>query len=153
MERLKILTFRIRDRYFAFVSKNAKEIIDSYGNLKTVFYGGRALKGLISFEGEVVSVLDAAFILGIKEDGEDPMILLCKEKGMNRPVGITVSEIRGMEAIDTSRIAPMQDQDQDAAYAYIVGFIKEEDKDKDNIVTLIDLGKFFDYADSKIERF
>jgi len=148
MERLKVLIFRIRDRYFALASKNAKEIVDSSENLKTIFYGGRGLKGLMNFEGEVVSVLNGPFILGIEEDGEDPVILLCKEKEMERAVGITVSEVKGMDVIDTSKIAPLREKDA----AYILGFIREEDKGKEKVVTLIDLKKFFDYADAKIER-
>lgn len=148
MERLKVLIFRVRDRYFALASKNAKEIVDSSENLKTIFYGGRGLKGLMNFEGEVVSVLNGPFILGIEEDGEDPVILLCKEKEMERVVGITVSEIKGMDVIDTSKIAPLREKDA----AYILGFIREEDKGKGKVVTLIDLKKFFDYADTKIER-
>lgn len=148
MERLKVLIFRVRDRYFALASKNAKEIVDSSENLKTIFYGGRGLKGLMNFEGEVVSVLNGPFILGIEEDGEDPVILLCKEKEMERAVGITVSEIKGMDVIDTSKIAPLREKDA----AYILGFIREEDRGKETVVTLIDLKKFFDYADAKIER-
>lgn len=148
MERLKVLIFRVRDRYFALASKNAKEIVDSSENLKTIFYGGRGLKGLMNFEGEVVSVLNGPFILGIEEDGEDPVILLCKEKEMERAVGITVSEIKGMDVIDTSKIAPLREKDA----AYILGFIREEDKGNEKVVTLIDLKKFFDYADAKIER-
>lgn len=148
MERLKVLIFRVGDRYFAVASKNAKEIVDSYGNLNAVFYGGRALKGLMNFEGEVLSVLSGPFILGIEGEGDDPVILLCKEKEMKTAVGITVSEIKGMDIIDTSKVAPLLEKDA----AYISGFIREEDKGEERVVTLIDLKRFFDYADTKIEK-
>lgn len=148
MEPLKVLIFRVGDRYFAIASKNAKEIVDSSENLKTVFYGGRALKGLMNFEGDVVSVLNGPFILGIEDDGKDHVILLCKEKEMERAVGITISEVKGMEVIDASKIAPLLEKDA----AYISGFVRQEDKGKEKIVTLIDMEKFFDYAYSKIER-
>ncbi len=148
MERLKILIFRIRDRYFALASSNAKEIVDSYGNLKTVFYGGMALKGLMNFEGDVVSVLDTSFIIDIKEDGEDPLILLCKEKGMERGVGMTISEVKGMKVIMASMINPSQEKDP----PYITGFIREEVGETERTIALIDLKRFLDYAETRIER-
>lgn len=148
MERLKILIFRIRDRYFALASSNAKEIVDSYGNLKTVFYGGKALKGLMNFEGDVVSVLDTPFIIDIKEDGEDPLILLCKGKGMERGVGITISEVKGMKVITGSMINPSQEKEA----PYITGFIREEGGETDRTVALIDLKRFLDYAETKIDK-
>lgn len=148
MERLKILIFRIGNRHFGLASKNVKEILDSCGNLKSVFYGGRALRGLMSFEGDIISVLDAPYILDIDESSEDSMVLICKEKEMERAVGMTISEVKGMRVIGTSGIDPSQEDDA----AYISGFIREGEGEKEMVVTLLDLKGFLDYADTKIER-
>lgn len=146
MELIKILIFRIRSRRFALVSKNVKEILDSHGTLITVFYGGRALKGIMNLGGDPVSVLDTPFVLDMKEEGDDPVILFCREKGMERGIGITVSEVKGMELVDSSRIVFPQETDD----VYISGFIREDDGKKE--ITLLDLKKFLDYADTKIAR-
>lgn len=148
MERLKILIFRIKDSSFAFPSKNVKEILDSYGNLKTVFYGGSALQGLIGFEGDLVSVLNAQFIMDIEGEGDGPIVLICKEKGMEKGVGITVAEVKGMEYADFSRVSPPREGDA----KYISGFIGEGEAGKERLVTLLDLKPFLDYAYTKIER-
>lgn len=146
MERIKILTFRIRNRYFALVSKNVKEILDSQSNLISVFYGGRALKGIMNLGGDPVSVLDTPFILDMKEGGDDPVVLFCREKGMEKGIGIVVSEVKGMDIVDTSRIASPQETDA----VYISGFIRKEEGKEE--ITLLDLKKFLDYADTKIAR-
>ncbi|HLB05540.1 MAG TPA: chemotaxis protein CheW [Thermodesulfobacteriota bacterium] len=148
MERLKILIFRIRGTYFALPSNNVKEIIDSYENLKTVFYDRKALKGLMNFEGDVVSILNTPFILDIKEDGEDPLILLCKEKGMERVTGMTISEVRGMKVTTVSMINPSEEKDA----PYITGVLREEDGEMERTVALIDLKRFLDYAETKIDK-
>lgn len=146
MERIKILIFRIRNRYFALLSKNVKEILDSHSTLITVFYGGRGLKGIMNLGGDPVSALDTPFVLDMKEEGDDPVILFCREKGMERGAGITVSEVRGMEIVDVSKIVPPHETDE----VYISGFISEGEGKKD--ITLLDLKKFLDYADTKIVR-
>jgi len=148
MERLKTLIFRIRGTYFALPSNNVKEIVDSYENLKTVFYGRKALKGLMNFEGDVVSVLNTPFVLDIKQEGEDPLILLCREKGMERVTGITVSEVKGMKVTTVSMINPSQEKDA----PYITGFLREEDGEMERTVALIDLKRFLDYAETKIDK-
>jgi chemotaxis signal transduction protein len=144
MERLKILIFKVGSRHFAFVSKDVREILDSHGNLKKVFYGGRALKGLMNFEGDVVSVLDAPSILDAEGDGEEPLILLCKEKGMDKGVGITASEMEGMKVIDLSSITSPEEKDA----PYIWGLLREEGE---RVVTLLNLKRLLDYAETKVE--
>lgn len=146
MERLKILIFRIRNRQFALVSKNVKEIVDSCVGVKPVFYGGKTLKGLMSFGSDLVSVIDTPLVLGIEGEEQDPMILICMEKGIDRPVGITVSAVKGMDVISMSRVTPSQESDA----GYIAGFIKEEENGE--VVTLLDLRRFLDYAETKIEK-
>ncbi len=147
MERLKILIFRIRNRQFALVSKNVKEIVDSCGGVKPVFYGGKALKGLMSFGSDLVSVIDTPLVLDIEGEDQDPMILICMEKGIERPIGITVSAVKGMDVISMSSVIPSQESDA----GYIAGFIKEEENGGE-VVTLLDLKRFLDYADTKIQK-
>lgn len=146
MELIKILIFRIRNRQFALVSKNVKEILDSHSTLIPIFYGGRGLKGIINLGGDPVSVLDTPFILDMKEEGDDPVILFCREKGMERGIGITVSEVKGMELVDSSMMVSPQEADN----VYISGFIREDEGRRE--ITLLDLKKFLDYADTKIVR-
>lgn len=146
MERLKILIFRIRNRQFALVSKNVKEIVDSCGGVKPVFYGGKALKGLMSFGSDLVSVIDTPLVLGMEGEEHDPMVLICMEKGIDRPVGITVSAVKGMDVISVSSVLPSQEGDA----GYIAGFIRKEENGE--VVTLLDLRRFLDYAETKIEK-
>lgn len=148
MERLKILIFRIKSRQFALVSRNVKEIMDSCGGVKPLFYGKKALKGLMSFGSDLVSVIDTPLVLGIQDEDRDPMVLICMEKGMERPVGITVSAVKGMDVISMSRVIPSQESDA----AYISGFIKEGEGEKEGVVTLLDLRRFLDYAETKIDK-
>lgn len=148
MERLKILIFRIGDRHFALPSKSVKEILDSSGSLKPVFYGGGALKGMMNFGGEVVSVLNASVILDITDDAGGPMILVCKERDMEKVVGIAISEVREMQLLQISGINPSVETDP----PYVSGLIGETDEDREKVVTLLDLNRFLDFAFTKIDR-
>ena len=147
MELLKLLTFRIGSRSFAIASNNVKEILDSCGNLKGVFYGGKALKGLMNFEGDIISVLESSFVLDLKEDGVSHMILVCKEKGKEKAVGMTITEVRGIKTL----VFPQIDAPKEDDPPYISGFIREDEKESG--IPLLDLKGFLDYADTKIERF
>mgnify|MGYP001559655823 CR=1 FL=1 len=148
MERLKILIFRIGDRHFALPSKSVKEILDSSGSLKPVFYGGGALKGMMNFGGEVVSVLNASVILDITDNAGGPMILVCKERDMEKVVGIAISEVREMQLLQISGINPSVETDP----PYVSGLIGETDENSGKVVTLLDLNRFLDFAFTKIDR-
>lgn len=149
MERLKVLIFRIGDRDFALPSKSVKEILDSSGSLKPVFYGGEALKGLMSFGGEVVSVLNAAAILDITDNAGGPMVLVCKDRDMEKAVGLAISEVREMQLLQMSGVNPPVETDP----SYLSGLIRESDENSGKVVTLLDLKRFLDFAYAKIERF
>ncbi|MEK7851337.1 MAG: chemotaxis protein CheW [Deltaproteobacteria bacterium] len=148
MERLKILIFRIGDRHFALPSKSVKEILDSSGSLKPVFYGGGALKGMMNFGGEVVSVLNASVILDITDNAGGPMILVCKEREMEKVVGIAISEVREMQLLQISGINQSVETDP----PYVSGLIGETDENSGKVVTLLDLNRFLDFAFTKIDR-
>lgn len=148
MERLKILIFRIGDRDFALPSKSVKEILDSSGSLKPVFYGGGALKGVMNFGGEVVSVLNTSVILDIADNAGGPMVLVCKEREMEKAVGLAISEVREMQLLQMSGINPSVESDP----PYVSGLIRESDESSGKVVALLDLKRFLDFAFTKIDR-
>lgn len=148
MVTLKIIKFMVRDRCFALPSNNVKEVIDGYDNVKDISYGGHALKGVISFGGNLISVLDSASIFDIKSNGEEPMILVCKGKGMDWAAAITVSSIKGMEIVESSVIKPSHGDEA----TYISGYIREKTGGGETVVALIDLRKLLDYALTKVEK-
>lgn len=148
MERLKLIIFRVENKYFAVVSKNVKEIIDSCAGVYPVFYGGKALKGLLSFGPDLISVLDTHFLMDIDDRDGERMIMICKEKDMEKPVGITVTSVKGMDIIPLSGVVPAQENDE----VYVSGSITEVMGDKETNVSLLDLRRFLDYAESRIEK-
>ena len=148
MELLKIVIFRVENRHFAIFSKNVKEIIDSASGVNPVFYGGKALKGIMSFGSDLISVLDSHFLLGLGNDRGEQMILVCKEKEMEKPVGITVSAVKGMEIVSLSSVISAQGNDE----VYISGLIAEVMGGKEIAVPLLDLRRFLDFAETRIEK-
>jgi len=144
LEPLKIIKFMAGERHLALPSHSVREIVDSGANIKNLSYGGPALKGVINFEGELISVLETACMFDLKEAGREFLILICREKGMEGAVGLTVSAIEGMETIDISGIKPSSGNEA----AYIRGFIRETGE---NVVALLDLGKLLDFALSRID--
>jgi chemotaxis signal transduction protein len=153
MANLKILTFMIRDRYFALPSANIKEIMDLADSLKDVFYNrGGALKGLMTYETDMISILDTPFLLDVEENTEkeyiEPLVLVCRGAHDDKPVGITISSIVGMEIIDDTDLK--HSQDEEASYTY--GFLKEGSGDDERVVTIIDFKKFLDFTNNIITR-
>ncbi len=152
MARVKILTFLVKDRHFALPSGNIKEITESGRNLKKIFYDrGGALKGLMSYEGDMISVLNTPLLLEIdKEAGAatEPLVLVSKEFGSDRPIGLLITSIVGMEIIEDTSLKHSHDE----AASYTHGFIKEGKGDKQRVVTLLDLSKFLEYSSAKISK-
>ena len=67
---LKIITFGVRDRHVAFPASEVREIVDSGNKLKPLFYSrGGAIKGIIEYEGEMISVLDTPNLLDVRSAG------------------------------------------------------------------------------------
>lgn len=138
----------VRNMCFALPSHSVKEIIEGSERLKKISYGGSVLKGVMNFDGELVSILDTPSILDMKEEGEEPIILICKEKEMDSVAGLTVSVIKGMEVIDRSGIKPTHGKEA----SYIHGFIREAADGDEGVVALIDLKKFLDHALTMTEK-
>ena len=142
------LLFTIRGRAFAISSRSVKEIAEFRDNVKKVFKGGVGVKGLMSFEEEIISVLDTPYLLGIGERGAEPFILVCRDKSMDRPAGITVSGVKGMAHLEPSNIKPLEKKEEE----YAAGYTREGNNGSGRVVTIIDAVKFFDYAYNKIKK-
>ena len=123
-------------------SNNVKEIIDNLGSVKAVSYGGDILKGVMNFDGNLISVLDLPALLDMHEGENISMMIACKDKEMDAPVAMLISSILGMETIGMSSVTPSQDDDIE----YIQGFLKEDED-----VALLDLKKLLDYAGTRID--
>ena len=136
------MTFMVRNRHYALPSHSVKQIIENHDGVKKVFCGSSTIKGIIDFEGDLVSILDTPAVLEIVEEGRDPIILICKEKGMEGAAGLMVSAIKGMEIVDSSAIKPAHGSEA----TYIHGFIRERADKSEKVVALIDLKRFLDYA-------
>ena len=165
MKKIKIITFTIFDRYFALPTAEVKEVIDSSESLKTVFYDrGGALKGLMSYDSNMISVLDSGFLFDIADVGgadssgngasagassNDTLLLVCKEHEMENPVAITITATIGMELIDPADLKHSQDADA----GYSKGFIREGKGASERVITVIDLKRFLEHADGRIRKF
>ena len=149
MALIKVLVFKVGDRHLALLSNVVKEIIESDKTLKEVFYDkGGALKGLVSYEGDMVSVIDTAWALDFDNEDPEEFILLCKEREMEKAVSLTATTVVGMESIDTSKIKGTQDTEK----SYSFGFLREGSGRSERIVTFLDLKKFLDYSRVKIDN-
>ncbi|MDT8318253.1 MAG: chemotaxis protein CheW [bacterium] len=148
MDLLKIITFVINDSYFALPSKSVKEVVDYDEDVKGLFYGSGAIDGILSYEGDLVSVLNSSFFFDIPGEREEPLILICRESKESTATGITISSIKGIGFVDTSQIKSAQSSEAD----YIYGFIRENSEAGQRVTALLDLGKFLEYASKKIEN-
>ncbi|MCK4847046.1 MAG: chemotaxis protein CheW [Deltaproteobacteria bacterium] len=155
MKKIKIITFTIQDRYFALPTSEVKEVIDSSESMKTVFYNrGGALRGLMSYESNMISVLDGGFLLDIgngngRAFSGDKLLLVCKDYDMENPIAMTITATIGMEMVDPSELKHSQDADA----GYSKGFIREGRGDSERVITVLDLKKFLEHADDRIRRF
>lgn len=145
---LKIITFTINDSYFALPSKSVKEVVDYDEEVKDLFYGSGAIDGILSYEGDLVSVLNSSFFFDIPGERKEPLILICRESKEDTAMGITISSIKGIGFVDTSEVKSAQASEAD----YISGFIRESSETGQGVTALLDLGKFLQYASKKIEN-
>lgn len=145
---LKIITFVINDSYFALPSKSVKEVVDYDEEVKDLFYGSGAIDGILSYEGDLVSVLNSSFFFDIPGERQEPLILICRESKGSAAMGITISSINGIGFVDTSQVKSAQTSEAD----YISGFIRESSETGQRVTALLDLGKFLKYASKKIEN-
>jgi chemotaxis signal transduction protein len=134
---LKVISFIVKDRYFALPSRQVKEIIESEEEIKPLFYGGGLLKGLVNYNGELVSVLNLPLLLDIPGPVKCPSVLVCRDKESGLAVAITVSEIVGIERVGVGRIESISN----AKDGYVKGFIRPGRDGKGNRLALIDLEK------------
>lgn len=148
MDLLKIITFTINDSYFALPSKLVKEVVDYDEEVKDLFYGSGAIDGILSYEGDLVSVLNSSFFFDIPGERQEPLILICRESKESTAMGITISSIKGIGLIETSQIKSAQSSEAD----YISGFIREGSETGQRVTALLDLGRFLKYASKKIEN-
>ncbi len=148
MDHLKIITFTINDSYFALPSKWVKEVVDYDDEVKDLFYGSGAIDGILSYEGDLVSVLNSSFFFDIPGERQEPLILICRESKGSTAMGITISSIKGIGFVDTSHIKSAQSGEVD----YISGFIRESPETGQRVTALLDLGKFLKHASKKIEN-
>ena len=145
---LKIITFTINDSYFALPSKWVKEVVDYDEEVKDLFYGSGAIDGILTYEGDLVSVLNSSFFFDIPGERQEPLILICRESKESTAMGITISSIKGIGFVDTSEVKSAQTSEVD----YISGFIRESPETGQRVTALLDLGKFLKYASKKIEN-
>jgi len=145
MAGIKVITFTVGGRQFALPTKNVKEILRTDRYLKPLFYNqSGVLKGVMELEGQMVSVLNTPFILGIQGNGSEPIILVCREKGLDRAVGLVVSTVDGIRTVDPSLIKEPQNLKGD----FWAGVFEGPEGRK---VLLIELGRFLMAALQKIK--
>ena len=149
MSRVKIITFNVQDRCFALPSINVKEIIDNDEKVKPLSFGGEAIKGVIDYEGNLLSVLNTPRLLEIVSLGDEPLVLICRDGRKGLMAGLTISSVTGMEFIDTSEVKPSKD----GKTTYISGFIREEeDNHRAHVTALLNFPELAEYASKKIKK-
>ncbi len=145
MADIKVITFTAGGRHLALPTKNVKEIVRTDKHLKPLFYNqSGVLKGVMELEGQMISVLNTPFILGIQEDHSMPIILVCREKGMDRAVGLVASTVDGIRTVETSHIKEPQGLKGD----FWAGILDVPGQRK---ILLIELGRFLISALQKIK--
>lgn len=148
MPPLKVITFMVKDSYFALPSRQVKEIIESEEEIKPLFYSGDLLKGLVNYSGDLVSVLNLPLLLDIPEPVNCPSILVCKDKELGLTVAITVTEILGIERVGVGRLEP-NPNDQDS---YVKGFIRGKSGGNGKRLSLINLEKISEIGLERIKK-
>ena len=148
MELLKVITFTIDDSYFALPSKMVKEVVDNDEHVKGLFYGKGIIEGILSYEGNLITVIDSAFLMDIKMESKNPLILICRESRSSSAMGLTISSIRGVSFVHTSHIKATQGSEAE----YIAGFIRDESVPGQKVTALLDLGKLLAYTSLKIDN-
>lgn len=147
MERKKFIVFSVRERFFALPSTDVKEIVESDQALKKIFYNrGGVLRGLMDFEGNVISVLDSVSLLEVEEDGVESLVLICIDRAGGKPVGITATAVVGMEMVNSDDIKGSPEDETN----FTVGFVKEGRGDKERVITILDLDKFFNFITENV---
>ena len=147
---LKIITFGVRNRHVAFPASEVREIVDSGGKLKPLFYNrGGAVKGIMEHEGEMISILDTPNLLDVRVPGGEQFILICRPKDSEHSVGITISSVFGMEMVETNGLKHSSDEEAN----YTLGYFKDASGEKERVVTVLNLVKFLEYANAKIKKF
>lgn len=144
---LKIITFAIENRNFAFPSGHVKEILDNCEGVMKLFYGGKALKGIMTYEGGLISVLNTPFLLDIESKKEN-FILLCKENPGDTAIGLTITSIKGIEYVREEEIK----QSTNNEAPYIKGFSRKEISGKVTVTAILDMEKFIKHAAGKIQK-
>jgi chemotaxis signal transduction protein len=145
VETLKIITFQVRGKTLAMPSANVREITDAAKHLKPIFYDrGGALKGVMNYEGEMISVMDLTGIFEMNEPGAEPFILVCEEE--NSVVGVAISAVVGMETVETANLKHSQDEEAN----YTIGYLKETVRGAERVVSILDLKKFLAYVEKRI---
>ena len=145
---LKVIVFTVGEGYYALPSANVKEIIENDEGVFHIAYGGSALKGVIRHEGELASVLNAPDVLGLPGRAEAPFILICRESRESRPVGLTISAVKGIEFVDTAEIKAVGTTEATC----ISGFIRESSDRMNKVAAILDIHRFLEAAGEKIEK-
>lgn len=148
MANLKVIKFLVNDLCFAIPSVNVKEIKEIEGTVKKLFYErGGVLQGLINHEGEMISLIKTSVITGNENIGkEDQFILVCLDKISNTLAAISVSLILGIDNINTDNIKSAPEESEN----FISGFVREKNLKSEQVIRILDFGKFLDYTEAKI---
>lgn len=147
MPPLKLIIFRAGESYLALPSVNVKEILETDENIKPLFYGGELLKGIIGYEGRLVSVLDLPLLLNVPDNTDKPMVIICRNKDTGLTLGLRISDVEGIRRLNTSKLSnPSRDDKK-----FIKGFLKTGEDPGDVTAALIDLDMIAEYSYSMMK--
>ncbi len=105
---LKVITFSVGGSLLALPFREVKEIVEGTAGVRKMPYGVKALKGILSFEGRLVSVICTPFVLGMAEKEEENFVLLCRYGEGKEVVGLTVSGVKGLKVVNLSAVTPQE---------------------------------------------
>ena len=148
MKKLKLFILTLGGKQYGLPSTRVKEILESRDKLKPMIYNrGGVLEGLLNHEGSMLSVLNMNKLMDNPSSNEaSKMILIVTDKGMERPVGLVVDGVEGIKVIDETLVKYSHDKDT----SYVKGFVKEGEGGKEKVITILDLGNFFQMSVEKI---
>jgi purine-binding chemotaxis protein CheW len=104
--------------------KDVKEVVASRP-LTRVFHATPALSGVMSLRGEVLPVIDLARLLGAEPGGEDPRIVVVRDRtDAQRRAGLLVGALGGVRDLDEAELGPSPPLLPEALSSMVIGTLR-----------------------------
>jgi len=127
-ERRQCLLTTVAEELYAFDLLSIREILRT-SQMERAPGAPHFVAGLINLRGEIVTVIDAARLLGIEigEQGEDAEASIVVLEGNSQTIGIQVGKLEEVVTYNASAVQPIDTNSPGEGEDYITGLITLED--------------------------